>query len=79
MQVETNNIGLAGGEHLPLIEQCQGCDRALVDGHQSICQVFPNPAIKWRLGPCVMATHIKAEVKGDSAKARVGQQKQKKK
>jgi hypothetical protein len=43
------------------------------------CAVFPDPTVKWRLGNCNMATHIKVETKGADSKVRVGQQKQKKK
>ena len=38
-----------------------------------------DPAAKWRLGVCASATHVKAEVKTEETKVRLGQQKQKKK
>jgi len=44
------------------------------------CKVYAYPEAKWRLGNCVMATHVETEhEKAQSAKKRVGQQKQKKK
>ena len=43
------------------------------------CKVYAFPEAKWRLGNCVMATHVipEAEQK-QAAKKRVGQQKQRK-
>jgi hypothetical protein len=71
--------GFAGRACRPLIEKCEGCDRVLSSGETKYCAVFPDPSVKWRLGNCNMATHIKTETKGTDAKVRVGQQKQKKK
>jgi len=52
------------------------CDN--VDGEK--CKVYAFPDAKWRLGNCVKATHIETEAEqAQSAKKRVGQQKQKKK
>lgn len=62
----------------PIVEQCQGCDRTKEYPDGVFCLVFPDPAVKWRRGPCNMATHIKTETKAQQ-KVRVGQQKQKKK
>ncbi|MDR2461150.1 MAG: PxxKW family cysteine-rich protein [Deltaproteobacteria bacterium] len=62
-----------------IAEKCIGCERVSVTNDKKYCQVFPNPEVKWRLGNCNMATHIKVETKGTDAKVRVGQQKQKKK
>jgi hypothetical protein len=59
----------------PIVEECIGCDH--VDG--KVCRIWANPTAKWRLGICASATHVKAEVKSEAAKVRVGQQKQKKK
>ena len=65
----------------PVVEQCLGCDRILknlkeTDGQR--CSAFAFPDAKWRLGPCSMATHIKADTGKGAEKVRVGQQKQKK-
>ena len=68
-----------GGVCKPIVEQCQGCDRVREYEGQSFCNVFPDPAVKWRRKTCNMATHVKAETKAQAAKVRVGQQKQKKK
>jgi hypothetical protein len=68
-----------GGTCKPIVEQCQGCDRTVETPAGVFCQSFPDPAAKWRRGPCNMATHVKVEGKKDEGKRRVGQQKQKKK
>jgi len=59
----------------PVVKECIGCDN--IDG--DVCRIWATPAAKWRLGVCASATHVKAEVKTEAAKVRVGQQKQKKK
>ena len=51
------------GSFLPVIEQCNGCERVVdVDGKQ-FCDTYVNPEAKWRLGICNFATHAKPEVK----------------
>lgn len=59
----------------PIVKECIGCDNINGD----VCRIWATPAAKWRLGVCASATHVKAEVKTEAAKVRVGQQKQKKK
>lgn len=39
------------------IEKCHGCTKA--DG--KFCSVYNNPTIKWKLGNCSTATHLKKE------------------
>ena len=48
-----------GGNCHPIVEQCEGCQKVLEAPEQKYCMNFPDPAIKWRLGNCSMATHIK--------------------
>ncbi|MDR2611328.1 MAG: PxxKW family cysteine-rich protein, partial [Deltaproteobacteria bacterium] len=74
-----NGCGFTGGACRPTDEKCEGCERVLKVEGSAYCGVFPDPTVKWRLGNCNMATHIKVETKGSEAKVRVGQQKQKKK
>lgn len=62
----------------PVIEQCDGCDRIQTEGASRLCSAFAFPDVKWRMGACSMATHIKAEAAKGGEKQRVGQQKQKK-
>jgi len=61
----------------PVVEQCLGCDRIMKETER--CSAFAFPDAKWRLGPCSMATHIKADTAKGAEKVRVGQQKQKRK
>ena len=67
-----------GSTARPVVEQCLGCDRILKETDGQRCSAFAFPDTKWRLGPCSMATHIKADTGKGSEKVRVGQQKQKK-
>ncbi|MDR3204693.1 MAG: PxxKW family cysteine-rich protein [Deltaproteobacteria bacterium] len=62
-----------------IAEKCEGCDRVRPAEGQKFCSNFMDPSVRWRLGNCNMATHIKVEGKTDAGKVRVGQQKQKKK
>jgi hypothetical protein len=74
-----NRSTINDGAARVVAEKCDGCDRIKTVEDKRYCAAFPDPTVRWRLGNCNMATHIKTETKGDSAKVRVGQQKQKKK
>lgn len=50
-----------GGCH-GIIEQCQGCDRAKEFPAGVFCISCPDPAQKWKLGNCNLATHVKKAV-----------------
>ncbi len=45
----------------PIVEQCEGCNRIEEFNGVKYCQVFPEPAIKWKIGLCNFATHKKPE------------------
>lgn len=46
----------------PIIDKCEGCDRARAFDGQTYCSAFPAPASKWRMGNrCNMATHIQVQ------------------
>ena len=49
-----------GGSCHPIVEQCEGCQKILDVPTGKYCMIFPDPAIKWRLGTCSMATHVTA-------------------
>ena len=51
------------GSFLPVIEQCNGCERIVEIEQGKFCDAYMNPAAKWRLGICNFATHAKPEVK----------------
>lgn len=57
----------------PIIEQCKECDKATAG---LLCKAYVCPSRQWAQGNCLLATHLKVEVK--KTKKRVGQQKQKK-
>ena len=55
--------GFNGGTCHIIIDSCEGCQKATEFSSGKYCLVFPDPTVKWRLGSCNMATHIKAEEK----------------
>ncbi len=57
-----------GGTCHEIVEQCEGCQKAQVFPTGSFCIAFPDPASKWRLGKCNMATHMKEAAKKEAAK-----------
>ncbi len=57
-----------GGTCHKVVEQCEGCQRAKEFPTGIFCTVSPDPASKWRLGICNMATHVKIEVKKTNGK-----------
>jgi len=47
----------------PIIENCDGCERIVVEDSDKYCKTYANPAAKWRNGLCNFATHAKPEIK----------------
>ena len=47
----------------PIISNCDGCERVLVENNDKFCKTYANPAAKWRNGLCNFATHAKPEIK----------------
>ena len=52
-----------GGACHQIIDVCIGCQRVHEFSTGKYCISFPEPAVKWRVGNCNMATHVKAEAK----------------
>ncbi|MCD6262387.1 MAG: PxxKW family cysteine-rich protein [Deltaproteobacteria bacterium] len=50
-----------GGTCYPVVEECGTCNRIVEFPTGKYCMIYPDPAAKWRIGTCDMATHIKAE------------------
>jgi hypothetical protein len=71
--------GFLGGTKRTIDAKCEGCDRIKLSEDKKFCAAYPDPTVRWRLGNCNLATHIKVETKAEASKVRVGQQKQKKK
>ncbi len=51
-----------GGVCKPIVEKCEGCGRVSEFSSEKYCTSNPEPDIKWKVGNCNMATHIKLEV-----------------
>jgi hypothetical protein len=47
----------------PIVEQCEGCEKAKDFTAGKFCTAYPEPALKWKTGKCNFATHIKREAK----------------
>jgi len=57
-----NGMLFKGIECLPIVEKCEGCERAREFDGQKFCISYPQPEKKWKLGACNFATHVKATV-----------------
>jgi hypothetical protein len=49
-----------GGICQQIVEQCNGCSRQGQYGSGWYCSSCPAPSLKWRNGPCNLATHVSA-------------------
>ena len=66
-----NGCQFNGGSCHPVVEQCNGCQKAKEFPSGTYCLMFPDPAIKWRTGNCNMATHMKAAAGNGKAQGKV--------
>jgi hypothetical protein len=48
-----------GGTCYPVVEQCQGCERAIQFPTGYYCNSYSEPRLKWANGTCNFATHVK--------------------
>lgn len=48
----------------PIIDKCVGCDKVRVGPERGVgtCVAFLYPSVKWRIGNCPLASHLKREV-----------------
>ena len=44
----------------PVVEKCDGCERAGEFDGQRFCRSYPMPESKWANGVCNFATHVRA-------------------
>ncbi len=58
----------AGGTCHVIIEECEGCRKVSEFPTGKYCITFPDPLVKWRIGSCNMATHVKVEIKKSTQK-----------
>jgi len=56
--------GYNGGTCLQIVEQCEGCQRAVEFVAGKFCSSYPNPSVKWKTSACNFATHTKMEQQG---------------
>jgi hypothetical protein len=48
---------------LPVVDQCEGCDRIVESASGRVCRSYLNPGHKWSIGTCNLASHVKVKVK----------------
>jgi hypothetical protein len=48
------------GACLPIVDECNGCQRVGEYATGLYCAAAPDPSLKWKNGNCNFATHIKA-------------------
>jgi len=60
--------GFNGGSCRVTVEKCAGCAKVIEVASATYCSVYPDPASKWRMGTCPLATHVKRELKDTSQK-----------
>lgn len=63
-----NGCQFNGGSCHPVVDACNGCQKAKEFPTGNFCLIFPEPATKWRAGKCNMATHIEKTVAKETAK-----------
>ena len=53
--------GYNEGHCLPIIDECNGCQRNSEFKTGNYCTAAPDPSLKWKNGSCNLATHVKTE------------------
>lgn len=53
-----NGCGFNGGQCYAVSQECEGCKFAVEYPTGKYCQIFPDPASKWALGACNLASHV---------------------
>jgi hypothetical protein len=56
------------GACLPVIEDCDGCQKIAQFPTGTYCLSVPDPSLKWKNGICNMASHAKVSGKVDKHK-----------
>ncbi|MBW2645485.1 MAG: PxxKW family cysteine-rich protein [Deltaproteobacteria bacterium] len=56
-----NGCSFNGGSCHAIVEECNGCGRAVEFATGWFCSTCPDPATKWKNGKCNFATHVKKE------------------
>ena len=63
-----NGCNYNGGQCHPVVEQCQGCDRAVEYASGIYCNSYSEPRLKWLSDSCKLATHIKKNQNNNGSK-----------
>lgn len=51
--------GFNGGICSIVIEKCEGCNKVIEYTSAKYCKVYPDPKVKWAIGSCPTASHVK--------------------
>ena len=57
-----NGCSFNGGSCHSIVEECNGCVRAVEFLSGWFCSTCPDPAVKWENGKCNLATHVSTEI-----------------
>jgi hypothetical protein len=57
--MKTKGCSYVGGACLPIIDECNGCQRVSEYATGKYCTAAPDPSLKWKNGNCNFATHVK--------------------
>jgi hypothetical protein len=57
-----------GGVCHEIVESCNGCNRTVAFNSGWYCSASPEPAKRWQVGNCNMATHVKSAASTAQAK-----------
>lgn len=52
----------------PVVEGCEGCNRTVTLTSGKYCSTYADPRVKWDMGSCNFATHVKIEGKVEEVK-----------
>ncbi|WP_027178053.1 PxxKW family cysteine-rich protein [Maridesulfovibrio bastinii] len=61
-EMTADGLSYNGAILSPVVEKCEGCERAVPFEDQKFCPSYAQPATKWKHGVCNFATHVRATV-----------------
>ncbi|WP_291327823.1 PxxKW family cysteine-rich protein [Desulfovibrio sp. UCD-KL4C] len=61
-EMTAEGLSFKGSILEPVVEQCDGCERAIEFDSKKYCPSYAQPAKKWSHGVCNFATHARAGV-----------------
>lgn len=64
----TSGCSYIGKSCYPIVESCEGCNRIVTFSNNRYCTSFADPRVKWSLGSCNFATHVKIKGKQEEVK-----------